>query len=274
MNINTYGTPIGHMSENKKYKCFCSNCNGNFIKTTSSKTPVTSYGVIVYYYDKTIKDYKFLIIRRKDTLGYVDFLRGKYTLVNTSHITNLINEMTNDEKNNILNESFDILWKKMWNNKYETIDYAVKKKYDSTRYSITNRLNLKNLVKNSPTNWHEPEWGFPKGRKNFNEKDFTAALREFTEETGINCNSISVVQNINPIDEIFIGSNYKAYKHRYYLAKLTDINTPLFNFQKSEVSKQGFFTKDEIISKFRPYNREKIEVLNQVYSIVSNYSIE
>ena len=38
------------------------------------------------------------MICRKDTLGYVDFLRGKYSLNNKSQLLNLFNEMTIYEK--------------------------------------------------------------------------------------------------------------------------------------------------------------------------------
>ena len=41
---------------------------------------------------------KYLCIRRKDSLGYVDFMRGKYKICFPLHINNLINEMTNKEK--------------------------------------------------------------------------------------------------------------------------------------------------------------------------------
>ena len=44
--------------------------------------------------------------------------------------------------------------------------------------------NLKSLIDESKTNWKMPEWGFPKGRRNYQENDISCALREFEEETG------------------------------------------------------------------------------------------
>ena len=38
------------------------------------------------------------MIKRKDTLGYVDFLRGRYSLYNKLYLMNIINEMTIQEK--------------------------------------------------------------------------------------------------------------------------------------------------------------------------------
>ena len=43
---------------------------------------------------------------------------------------------------------------------------------------------LESLVKGSRTYWKTPEWGFPKGRRNYQENDLACALREFQEETG------------------------------------------------------------------------------------------
>ena len=49
------------------------------------------------------------------------------------------------------------------------------------------------LINKSTTNWIETEWEFPKGRRNFQEKDLTCALREFEEETGCNKNSLKII---------------------------------------------------------------------------------
>ena len=46
------------------------------------------------------------MIRRKDSLGYVDFMRGKYPTTNKRYIENIISEMTNHEKSKLLNNSF------------------------------------------------------------------------------------------------------------------------------------------------------------------------
>ena len=55
------------------------------------------WGVIAFrlsYYN-TIE---YLLICRKDTLGYIDFMRGKYNLFNKSQLQNLFDEMTINEK--------------------------------------------------------------------------------------------------------------------------------------------------------------------------------
>jgi 8-oxo-dGTP pyrophosphatase MutT (NUDIX family) len=98
-------------------------------------------------------------------------------------------------------------------------------------------ITLKNLIDNSPTTWEETEWEFPKGRRNFNEKDLECALREFEEETGILSSKINIIENVLPFEEIFIGTNHKSYKHKYFLAYMNENEDQLNNFQVTEVSK-------------------------------------
>ena len=62
----------------------------------SVKNPITSIGLIVFNNNDTKIEY--LMIRRKDSLGYVDFMRGKYPLFNKRYLLNIISEMTDNEK--------------------------------------------------------------------------------------------------------------------------------------------------------------------------------
>ena len=40
----------------------------------------------------------------------------------------------------------------------------------------------------------KPEWGFPKGRRNYQENDIDCATREWEEETGYSRNQIKMVK--------------------------------------------------------------------------------
>lgn len=250
------------------------------IENNIIKQPIISIGIICYIYDNDINDYKFLLIRRKDTLGYVDFLRGKYNLYNKSYIMNILNEMTIYERNNLLN-GFEYNWNKLWGNvelkqRYLNEEIISKEKYKNLLVGIkTNNemYNLKDCLDNVTTNWIEPEWGFPKGRREYKEKEFNTALREFYEETGINSDFLEIINNVQPYEEIFNGSNFKSYKHKYYLAKLSDKNISLNKFQKTEVSAMEFKTYNEAIECFRDYDYEKKEILSNVYFLLKNYEI-
>ena len=258
----------------KEYN-FCNNCGKHGHLFHQCKNPITSIGVIVF---NNKKELKYLMIRRKDSLGYVDFMRGKYPLFNKRYLLNIINEMTLSEKINLLEKDFDVLWKELWGDhigvQYRGEEKTSKEKFNSLKTGITLKTqsySLESLINESESKWDEPEWGFPKGRRNFQEKDLCCALREFEEETGCNKNAIKIVYNLLPFEELFTGSNYKSYKHKYFLAYMEeDIN--LENFQKTEVSKIEWKTFNECRDYIRPYNLEKVDLLERVDNILNSYS--
>jgi hypothetical protein len=155
------------------------------------------------------------MIRRKHSLSYVEFLRGKYNLNDINHLEMLFKNMAPDEINNILNNEFDELWNSLWKktskNKIFQKEYRISKELFTKLKESSVYLN--SLSKIKPL-YNSPEWGFPKGRRNLFEKDLDCALREFEEESGYKSNNIELIENVQPYDEIFIGSNLKCYKHR------------------------------------------------------------
>ena len=91
---------------------YCNNCGKNGHAFHQCKYPITSIGIIVYrkgnqpsIYEEENNDIKYLMISRKDSLGFVDFIRGKYQLYNELYLRTIIDGMTNKEKN--------IYWKKI-----------------------------------------------------------------------------------------------------------------------------------------------------------------
>jgi 8-oxo-dGTP pyrophosphatase MutT (NUDIX family) len=129
------------------------------------------------------------------------------------------------------------------------------------------------LIAKSTSSWPETEWEFPKGRRDAKEKDLDCALREFEEETGISQTKITVVENVLPFEEIFIGTNHKSYKHKYFLAYMNDKNANLSNYQKNEVSKLDWKTLDECLESIRPYNLEKKRLITNVNIVLQEYRL-
>ena len=75
------------MNDNKSnYKKYiCNNCGAYGHLFYKCKKPIMSFGVISYRIGSDDK-IEYLMIRRKDSLGYVDFLRGKYNQYNDFHL--------------------------------------------------------------------------------------------------------------------------------------------------------------------------------------------
>ena len=234
----------------------CNNCGKYGHQFHQCKNPITSFGLIVCRYHP-FKGYQYLMIRRRHSFGYIDFMRGKFTLSHQSHLRELIDEMSQEEKKTVLSMK---QFKHMANQKKNTVELNDKESINKIHH----------LVKNSSTDWSETEWEFPKGRRNVHEKEVECAIREFTEETGIT--DISIVQNIFPLEEIFIGSNFKAYKHRYYLGYMKyydSLKYNLSNFQTSEVSKVEWKSLDECMRDIRNYNKHKKRVLRSANQIMT-----
>ena len=101
---------------NKSFNQFCNNCGKNGHSYNQCTKPITSLGIIAFH--KTPDNFKYLLICRKDSLGYVEFIRGKYPLYNKEYIQNIINEMTIMEKNNLLTKTFKELWRELWGDFY------------------------------------------------------------------------------------------------------------------------------------------------------------
>uniref|UniRef100_A0A6C0E235 Nudix hydrolase domain-containing protein n=1 Tax=viral metagenome TaxID=1070528 RepID=A0A6C0E235_9ZZZZ len=257
----------------------CNNCGKQGHLFHQCKIPITSYGIIVFRSSTT--GIQFLMIRRKDTFGYIDFLRGKYIMHNKEQLQTIFNEMSIVEKQRIKLHDFDSLWRMMWSEtsnlyQYKNEELSSQRKFDLLRsgVNLNNELvTLDYFIENSNTNWLEPEWEFPKGRRNYQEKDLDCALREFEEETGYQRTDISVIENLIPFEEIFIGSNNKSYKHKYFLAHMNTQRDILHNFQKTEVSKLEWKTLDQCLSSIRPYNLEKKKLIVNINKVLQEYRL-
>jgi 8-oxo-dGTP pyrophosphatase MutT (NUDIX family) len=259
----------------------CNNCGKQGHMFHQCKLPITSYGIIAFRNSSV--GMQFLMIRRKDSFGYIDFVRGKYSPYNILQVRSIIDEMSVEEKERINLVPFESLWKDMWgsanSNQYTNEETSSRKKYDLLKQGFVIdgvTFTLNQLVTESQTSWKETEWEFPKGRRNPKEKDLDCALREFEEETGISKHTITVVENMLPFVEIFIGSNHKPYKHKYFIAamdeEISSQNT-LSGFQVSEVSKLEWKTATECLESIRPYNLEKKEVIENINKVLQEYRL-
>jgi len=375
-----------------KYYDICNNCGKQGHTFKQCKNPITSFGVIIFRINQNQRQY--LMIRRKDTLGYIDFMRGKYSVTNHKYILNMLKQMTVSEKHKLSSFTFDDLWNELWsgaritddicdqseetlrplpvneisspmesvNNSYRQEETNSRDKflYLSTKLigncnhgsinsdatlmehkerkseklgkgqnatelltskgalhpeklgkgqtlpgcvpmKLPSELVVKRLeapcqtilqyllmISNIPETlksdadpipqegggWLEPEWGFPKGRRNYQEKDYECALREMMEETGYSPNNVKNIKNIIPFDEIFLGSNYKSYKHRYYLMYMNYHDSlSMDNFEKSEVSCMEWKSYDECMKSIRSYNLEKKRLITNIEQTLSKYRL-
>jgi 8-oxo-dGTP pyrophosphatase MutT (NUDIX family) len=281
----------------------CSNCNklGHYFR--ECKEPVTSYGIIAFRVKQpetslepavlnnignpdTLngldgKHIEFLMIQRKDTLGYVEFIRGKYSVSNVDYIQSLFNQMTIDELTRLENYDFETLWNALWSNhisrQYKSEYDNALAKYNSLGIDSESGRTLIEYIKQCNREWITPEWGFPKGRRGNRESEMSCAVREFGEETGLDETQFVLVKNLLPIEEVFLGGNRVQYRHRYFLAycrQSTEVKIDSSNsIMNREISDIGWYNYEDAFELIRPYNIEKRQVLTVANEILNKYII-
>ena len=249
---------------------YCNNCGskGHVFKTC--KDPITSCGILLLkgQTDPMLlpvnpEHANILMVKRKDSMAYMEFIRGKYEPSDAEYIKKLMSNMTISEQTLIENEEFDTLWSRLWGQGRDT--HSIE--YELSRSNYTS-IDRKKLISESRSTYTEPEWGFPKGRRSKGESDIDCAIREFWEETNIPSNAYNVIENLH-FTEIFTGTNNVRYKHVYYVAtlkdsKLVDLTQKLTNVQKREVSAVSWKTLKECKDITRPHYVERKAMIDKL----------
>lgn len=249
----------------------CLNCGIRGHTFRECRLPVMSYGVIAVKFVETIPHY--LLIRRRDSLAYVEFLRGKYKPTNHEYIQLLCNEMTASERARLLSTEFTELWHNLWNgqrsrqfrNEAETAQAAFQAL--TTRGDSVGKK-LSEYVASCTQTWTEPEWGFPKGRRNLHEQDRACAVREWKEETGLSEHSLHLLAE-TPYDEEYVGSNGIPYKQVYFIGACASSLTATLHTENTVMTREiggiGWCTFEEALAHIRHTNTAKRNLLTQLH---------
>lgn len=251
----------------------CVNCGKIGHTFRDCRAPIMSFGICAIKFIEE-KPY-YLLIQRRDSLGYVEFLRGKYKLDNPDYIMLLLNGMTREERQRLILSGFDKLWENLWNSQntrqYRNEYEIAKRQFETLRTTgdVKGKL-LSTYVIQATTDWPSPEWGFPKGRRSLHETELACAIREFIEETGIPRPMLHVCSTFEPYVELYIGTNGITYKQVYYVAACkqgTDAAVQAGNkVMVREVGNIGWFPYEEALAHIRTTNAEKRAVLTRLNS--------
>ena len=263
-------------SETREKIIFCGNCGEKNHIYKDCHHPIISLGVLLFKYYPETNKIQFLLVRRKDSIGFVEFIRGKYASTDIEYLSKLFSQMSYEEKEKIQKNEFNILWDNLWMyNKFKpkkknfiNDNNLAKKKFEKIRegYYINDKfISINYFINKIEFKWSETEWGIPKGRRNIKESDYDAAKREFMEETGILDDNFVILSNVPPFIEEYVGTDNIKYKHIYYLAKsIGNINYKLdlnSKFQITEISQIGMFDTEECLNLIRDYYIEKKKII-------------
>jgi len=282
------------------HKNFCTNCGGNGHVFRQCIAPVTSYGVIMVRSAKPFnleealvaspsavtgmeqEALQFLLIQRRDSLGFIELIRGRYKATDIDYIRLHLGGITKDEQQRYRDGPFDVLWNSMWGlnhshlykNEFET----AMAKWELIHKGVTGPdgkvWTVDDLIASAEPAKETPEWGFPKGRRDAQESDYICAMREMEEETGVKERDVIAIQNIEPLIESFFGSNHVHYCHKYFIVWVPATVNITFNsdndHMRREIGDIKWLSLDQALSRIRPENIEKKEILLRAASLFRN----
>ena len=287
---NSHSSHNSHNSYDAK-PMLCSNCGteGHFFR--DCKYPITSYGIIAMRFadasacstlDQTLvsnaqqlipgrQPVEFLLICRRDSLAFIEFVRGKYSVAERDYLHNLFENMTQAEHGKIRSLSFEQLWINVWGSAADTH----KTDYENSHRKYKQLGDIAALLAAHPSPWTEPEWGFPKGRRNPSETDLLGAIREFKEETSLKESQFQIVQNIEPLVESFKGSNGVNYCHKYFLAICPSGTQVAMDNKNPHMSREigaiGWFSLEKALTKIRTRDTEKRAALHRASQALDHF---
>lgn len=250
---------------------FCNNCGekGHVFKLCAE--PVLSCGLALINQPKLPVDtdsVQILMIRRKDSMSFAEFMRGKYDPTDAEYVGRLFANMTLQEQTAIVCEPFDTLWRQLWGDDHSSPEYM----FSRDRFA---QVNKDEMMRVNLSVFKEPEWGFPKGRRIRCESDLECAIREFNEETNVPREAYTTLKDIR-LEETFVGLNGVRYRHVYFVALLTapelvNVGQKMTYMQRREISGIGWKTFEECRGYIRPHHVEREAMVEVMENIVKTY---
>lgn len=229
-----------------------------------------SFGIILVRENEG--KYQALISCRRNTYAFDAFVLGKYSIRNDKNrVKRMFDEMTTDELTDILTLDFKKLWWRFCLKDESNNPFFIKKqaKFNGS-FMLDGGKMLKNMLFEAKPNGSLPH-EFPKGRKkNAEETNLEAAIREFKEETNIGLSQYVFLDD-NTRWNMHVSDGVK-YKCTYYIALLKDenVNTQLSLSRLSQLSEvKSIHWKD--IGEIRKidYSDNRLEMLVQpVFNLV------
>lgn len=248
---------------------YCNNCGGKGHLFRSCKDPVLSCGLLLIDAPSLpVRDtasVRVLMIRRKDSMSFAEFMRGKYDPADKEYLGTLYRNMTIKEQSSLACDPFDTLWKQLWGDDRSCSDYPASR----DKFHQLDRITL---MADNLSCYTEPEWGFPKGRRMRGESDIDCAMREFQEETNIPRDAYTILKNVR-VEETFMGLNGIKYRHLYFGALLTrpelvNLSAKLTPMQRREISGIAWKTFAEVRSLIRPHHSERQTMMTQFENVI------
>jgi 8-oxo-dGTP pyrophosphatase MutT (NUDIX family) len=262
-----------------------------------------SYGVACCRYNEDEARYEVLMVRKRYSYGFSSFVFGQYAKDDRS-IIELLNNMTNQEKLDILSLNFDLLWWRIMLSGPTTSDkvpitqanswldiykkstlwdmirapmpktrqelYIKKRGYFEKMFLCDEGARINRLIKQSRQSV-ELLWEIPKGRANRDEPLLDCAIREFGEETGVAPDEYTIMHDI-PAFTYSYKHHGITYSDNYYVATQVAEIKPMISFsmstQLSEIDRVKWVGMCEL--RYLAHNKHAMLMLTSIFKLIRN----
>jgi len=236
-------------------------------------------------FNKYLESIKFLMVRRKFTLGFIEFMKAKWDRTNKAQMTRIFSKMAKSEVNLILQNINDSDWINIFDNFWirdGKINFDKKKEDFGVKFIELRDMVSDDIFEEQPHNLkyyclnhrdeNYPDWGFCKGRREGTERNQETALREMKEESG---NGVLLLENLQELKEDIVKEDGNRIRNIYYLGLLSsdaraEYRPELYIAHKSEIGEIGMYTYMDALALIGPHFGEKCRVLTQAYLFIAN----
>jgi 8-oxo-dGTP pyrophosphatase MutT (NUDIX family) len=205
-----------------------------------------SFGIACF---RTVPEPQILLVKKRFTHAFLDFLMGRYNTKHPTTLTNLFNNMTYSEKRDILSLDFKRVWARVMLNAPDSEQLVRTTNIGDGRLNVRimggseelyqKRATLfdKHFAKDSgkwlrklmnKTRTVDTAWEIPKGRPETKESPIETACRELKEEAGLVASQYTLYEQHSIVQKFKLGLSYE---HKFFLAVIHDPSwEPTLNF--------------------------------------------
>jgi 8-oxo-dGTP pyrophosphatase MutT (NUDIX family) len=177
------------------------------------------------------KGTEILLIRKRFTYAFSEFVHGRYSSSSNDEILELLNMTTVEEKVDLMSMCFSQIWYRIWLNSRHRANYVESKlKFEST-FLRDGGVRLRRLL--AAARHATCIWEIPKGRKNGRgESSVQCAAREFYEETAVGKNSYRLLPGAVRLQQYMDSGT--QYINKYFIAVAKHRFEPRISFARKE----------------------------------------
>ncbi len=185
-------------------------------KRTLCRATKTSAGILLCRVHPRTNRPEVILVHKRYTYAFSEFVYGRYSRQNQKSLMALFEQMTTEELLDVWSLNFDQMWYRIWLSgpRRELFTKKHTKFYTSFIRDDGGRA-LQQMLRQVQDRG-VPFWEIPKGRPNGKEGDLVCAMREFTEETGVEKKDYRLLPGVKRrVSFVHMGVRYV---HVYYVA--------------------------------------------------------